>query len=144
MSDKLKERNFIANHIDKRSFQINQPVQGGTWEPKVADMLFKKMAAVYPNLKIYYNRYATGVIKTHNCVTGVTTNTEKGEAKTFSGKVIIDATHEADIAAWVNVPYRIGREPRSPLEPHAGEIYFFNDTGEMLPGSTGRQDAVTI
>lgn len=144
MSDKLKERNFLANHIDKRSFQINQPVQGGTWEPKVADMLFKKMAAVYPDLKIYYKRYATGVIKKHNRVTGVTTNTEKGEAKTFFGRVIIDATHEADIAAWANVPYRIGREPRSPLEPHAGEIYFFNDTGEMLPGSTGRQDAGVV
>ena len=144
MSDKLKERNFIANHIDKRSFQINQPVQGGTWEPKVADMLFKKMAAGYPKLKIYYNRYATGVIKTHNRVTGVTTNTERGDAKTFFGKVTIDATHEADIAAWANVPYRVGREPRSPLEPHAGEIYFFDDTGEIIPGSTGRQDAGVV
>ena len=28
----------------------------------------------------------------------------------------------------------------SPLEPHAGQVFFFNDTGEFLPGSNGRQD----
>lgn len=144
ISDKLRERPTASNHIDKRSFQINQPNQGGTWEPKVADAVLKRLAAGYPNLKIYYKRYATGVVKNGNRITGVTTTTEEGDAKTFLGKVVIDATHEADIAAWAGVPYKVGREPRSPLEPHAGEIYYFNDTGEMIPGSTGRQDAAVV
>ncbi|RPD43008.1 FAD-dependent oxidoreductase [Chitinophaga barathri] len=144
MPDKLKDRKFEANHIDKRSFQVNQANQGGTWEPKVADMIFKKMAAKYPRLKIFYKRYATGIIKDLDRICGVITTTDDGDERTFLGKVVIDATHEADIAAWGGVPYRVGREPRSALEPHAGSIFYFNDTGEILPGSTGRQDAAIV
>ncbi|WP_165841001.1 FAD-dependent oxidoreductase [Larkinella punicea] len=130
-----------SNHIDGRAVQSNEAAAGGRWEPHVADEIFKKMAASYPNLKIYYRRFATGVLKEQNRVTGVTTDTDDKQPITFLGKTIIDATHEADIAAWAGAPYRVGREPRSPLEPHAGEIYYFNDSGEILPGTTGRQDA---
>ncbi len=37
-------------------------------------------------------------------------------------------------------PYSIGREARSPLEPHAGRLFYFDWTGEIEPGSTGEQD----
>ncbi|MGV3557392.1 FAD-dependent oxidoreductase [Larkinella arboricola] len=130
-----------SDHIDGRSRQSNAASEGGRWEPHVADAIFKKMAASYPNLKVYYRRFATGVLKQQNRVTGVTTNTDDNQPITFLGKTVIDATHEADIAAWAGAPYRVGREPRTALEPHAGEIYYFNDSGEILPGTTGRQDA---
>ncbi len=129
-----------SNHIDGRSFQANEPRLGGRWEPHVADAIWKAMAARHPKLKIYYRRFATEVLKTGNRVVGVVTATEAGERLVLRAPVIVDATHEADIAAWAGVPYRVGREARSPLEPHAGQVFFFNHTGEFLPGSNGRQD----
>ncbi|MBI5686617.1 MAG: FAD-dependent oxidoreductase [Verrucomicrobia bacterium] len=128
------------NHMDGRSFQANEPRLGGRWEPHVADAIWKAMAAKHPKLKVFYRRFATEVLKNGNRVVGVVTATEKGERLVLRAPVIVDATHEADIAAWAGVPYRVGREARSPLEPHAGQVFFFNNTGEFLPGSNGRQD----
>ena len=128
------------NHMDGRSFQANEPRLGGRWEPHVADAIWKAMAARHPKLKIYYRRFATEVLKNGTRVIGVVTETDKGERLVLRAPVIVDATHEADIAAWAGVPYRVGREARSPLEPHAGQVFFFNHTGEFLPGTNGRQD----
>lgn len=130
-----------TNVIERRARQTNEAIHGGRWEPHVADRILKKMADGYPNLKIYYNRYATGVLKNKNTVTGIQTNSKDNQPITFLGKVVIDATHEGDIAAWAGAPYRVGREPRSREEPHAGEIYFYNSTSEIIPGGSGRQDA---
>ncbi len=128
------------NHMDGRSFQANEPRLGGRWEPHVADTIWKTMAARHANLKIYYRRFVTESLKNGNRVVGVVTQTDAGERLVLRAPVIVDATHEADIAAWAGVPYRVGREARSPLEPHAGQVFFFNNTGEFLPGSNGRQD----
>jgi len=128
------------NHMDGRSFQANEPRLGGRWEPHVADAIWKAMAARHPKLKVFYRRFATEALKNGNRVVGVVTETDKGERLVLRAPVIVDATHEADIAAWAGVPYRVGREARSPLEPHAGQVFFFNHTGEFLPGSNGRQD----
>jgi hypothetical protein len=51
---------------------------------------------------------------------------------------VIDATAEGDIAAWAGAPYRIGREPRSPEEPHAGVLYYDRLNDRFLPGSTAK------
>ena len=65
-------------------------------------------------------------------------------------KVVIDATHEGDVAAWAGAPFDLGREARSRLEPHAGVIHTHtlgrqaDNNGflpaTMLPGSTGAAD----
>ncbi|MGW4033433.1 FAD-dependent oxidoreductase [Streptomyces sp. NPDC004838] len=63
-------------------------------------------------------------------------------------RFVIDASYEGDLLEWLNVPYRIGREPRSPQEPHAGRVYT-TDTAlgpggvlphSVLPHSTGEGD----
>jgi len=133
-----------VNHIDGRSQQSAHPKNGGTWEPHVADEILKKMIAAVPNVRVLYNTYATNVVMQGNRIVGVVTRDKKGQEKTFYGDVIIDATHEGDIAAWAGVPYRVGREARSELEPHAGEIYYLDETGEIMPGSTGRQDRAVV
>ncbi|MFM8706009.1 MAG: FAD-dependent oxidoreductase, partial [Planctomycetia bacterium] len=127
-------------HIDGRSFQANEPRLGGRWEPHVADAVWKRMAAKHPNLRVYYDRFATDVVMAGRRLAGVVTETKRGERLVLRAPVTIDATHEADIDAWAGVPYRVGREARSPLEPHAGQVLFLNATGEFLPGSSGRQD----
>lgn len=131
-------------HIDGRSFAAHESLRGGRWEPHVGDAILKRMAAAYPNLKIYYKRFATDAIVVGRRVTGVVTDTDAGDRIEFRAKIVVDATHEADVAASAGAPYRIGRETRSALEPHAGEIYFFNHTGEFLPGSTGRGDPAMV
>ncbi len=127
-----------------RGRQSNAPIEGGRWEPHVADRIFKRMAAAVPSLTVFYNTWATGVEMRGRRVVGVLTENKAGEKRLISGKVIIDATHEADVAAWAGAPYRVGREARSPSEPHAGDIYFFNGTGEIMAGGTGRQDAAVV
>lgn len=135
-----ERRSRNSNPSEPRAGQTNEAIEGGRWEPHVADRILKQMAAAYPNLTIYYNRYATGVIKERNRIKGVVTRSSGKDEITFYGKIVIDATHEADVAAWAGAPYRVGREPRSREEPHAGEIYYYNSTGEILPNSSGKQD----
>ncbi len=136
----FRMRQAMPRHGNYRAVQSNHPREGGRWEPHVADRILKDMLAAVPSVRVFYDTWATDVVLQGRRLTGVVTESKHGEKRTFYGKVIIDATHEADVAAWAGVPYRVGREPRSPLEPHAGEVYFFNGTGEILEGSTGRQD----
>jgi hypothetical protein len=98
------------------------------------------MMAACPNVEVFYNQTPIGVVMRGNRILGVPTHGQDGRESAFLGKVVIDATHEGDIAAWAGVPYSIGREARSALEPHAGRIFYFDWTGEILPGSTGEQD----
>jgi FAD-dependent oxidoreductase family protein/S-layer family protein len=133
---------------------VMDPDEGGRWEPHVADLIFKRMVAQYSNIKVFYRRFATQIIKEGNRVTGVVTYAtsqpnayspaQPGTGIVFYGDVIIDATHEGDLAAWAGALYRCGREPRSRLEPHAGSIYFYDRTGEILPGSTGQGDNAVV
>jgi ribulose 1,5-bisphosphate synthetase/thiazole synthase len=143
-----------SRHVDGRSRQANDFDRGGRWEPHVADRLFKEILAELPNVTVLYNRAAVDVVKVGRRVVGVVTERlrgswahapiEAGDRRVLLGRVVVDATHEADVAAWAGAPYRVGREARSPLEPHAGEIRFFNQTGEIMPGSSGRQDRAVV
>lgn len=76
---------------------------------------------------------------------------DRTDHEVVTGQMFIDASYEGDILEWADVPYTIGREARSPLEPHAGRIYTnnidFSPDGWMphsvLPGSTGEaSDAI--
>lgn len=127
-------------HVDGHSLAAHHPEAGGRWEPHVAAQIFREMAARYPNLQIRYRTSATGVVMEGRRIVGVHFLDEQGQKSTVLAKVVVDATHEGDIAAWAGAPYRVGREARSALEPHAGHIFFYNATNEILPGSTGRQD----
>lgn len=137
-------RNRQAPPRDYKGRQSNAPQEGGRWEPHVADRIFKEMIAPHANVKIYYNTWATGAIMRGNRIVGVTTGDKYGNRRRLLAKVVIDATHEADVAAWAGAPYRVGREPRSPREPHAGEIYYFNGSGEIMEGGSGAQDRAVV
>jgi hypothetical protein len=69
--------------------------------------------------------------------------------ETVRARVVIDASYEGDVTAWAGVPCRLGREPRSKREPHAGRIFTnaHKPSGRadvllhsILPGSTGEGD----
>ncbi len=74
---------------------------------------------------------------------------DRGEGSRVVPAMVVDAAYEADVSAWAGVPFRLGREPRSTLEPHAGKIFFSNHHSSardgylahsILPGSTGDGD----
>lgn len=136
----LAPRPRNIRHIDGRSFAAHEASEGGRWEPHVAQRIFRDMAAKYANLRVLYNTRATGVVMDGRRIAGVRFRNTAGEF-TIMARAVVDATHEGDIAAWAGAPYRLGREARSELEPHAGHIYYYNGTNEILPGSTGRQDS---
>jgi hypothetical protein len=110
------------------------------------------MVAETATITTRFNEVAVDVEMKGNRVTGVMTQDRDnqgrlGKKRAYTGKVIIDATYEADLAAFAAVPFRIGREARSDEEPHAGRIYtnFFRGvpgalTATILPESTGQAD----
>ena len=63
-------------------------------------------------------------------------------------RLVVDATYEGDLLEWAGVEFRIGREARSRLEPHAGRIFTSDlrhgpggiPPQSVLPGSTGEAD----
>lgn len=132
---------FDALHMDGRSHQWADPGLGGTWEPHVAVKILREMLAEVPSVRVFYNETFHDVIMQPDRLVGVVTQRADGSTKSYRGRVMIDATHEGDVAAKAGVPYRVGREARSPLEPHAGVIHFLDETGEIMPGSTGAGDA---
>jgi len=114
---------------------------GLNFEPWVANMLIKEMVYAEPNIDLYFGVRPTRVFKQGNRITGVEFVSLDGARRgRFFASVVIDATAEGDIAAWAGAPYRIGREPRSPEEPHAGVIYYDRLNDRLLPGSTGEGD----
>jgi hypothetical protein len=114
---------------------------GLNFEPWVANMLIKEMVYAEPNIDLYFGVRPTRVFKQGNRITGVEFVSLDGTRRgRFFASVVIDATAEGDIAAWAGAPYRIGREPRSPEEPHAGVIYYDRLNDRLLPGSTGEGD----
>lgn len=114
---------------------------GMAYEPRVANMLIKGIVAQHPNIHVYFRVRPVGVIRENGRIRAVIVqDLLTGRKATFEGDLFIDATHEGDIAAWGGAPFRVGREPRSPEEPHAGHIYYDRANDRILPGSTGEGD----
>ncbi len=114
---------------------------GMAYEPRVANALIKSIVAQHPNVHVYFRVRPVGVVREHGRVKAVIVqDRQTGRKAIFEGDIFIDATHEGDIAAWGGAPFRVGREPRSPEEPHAGHIYYDRANDRILPGSTGKGD----
>jgi len=126
--------------------------EGRAWQPHTAARIYAEIVAEVGAITTRFNEVAVDVEMKGNRVTGVITQDRDNQGKlgkkqAYNAKVIIDATYEADLAAFANVPFRIGREGRSGEEPHAGRIYtnFFRGVpgtlkATILPESTGEAD----
>lgn len=114
---------------------------GMAYEPRVANALIQGIVAQHANIHVYFRVRPVGVIREKERVRAVIVqDLLTGRKAFFEGDLFIDATHEGDIAAWGGAPFRVGREPRSPEEPHAGHIYYDRANDRILPGSTGKGD----
>ena len=101
--------------------------EGRAWEPHTAARIYAEMVAEHKTITTRFNEVAVAVQLNEDRVVGVVIQERDnqgrlGKQHEYAGRVIIDATYEADLAAFAGVPFRIGREARSAEEPHAGRI----------------------
>ncbi|MEQ8556005.1 MAG: FAD-dependent oxidoreductase [Cyclobacteriaceae bacterium] len=143
---------LVKFHTNNPDIKTWSSALGQCWEPRTAARIYSEMVAEIPLITVKYNQVAISAKIKGNKVSGVTTQERDnsgrlGKKHEYTGKVIIDATYEGDLAEFAQIPYRIGREARSPEEPHAGVIYTdgFGSKpgvlkGTIFPGSTGEAD----
>jgi hypothetical protein len=148
----LAEDPLVKAHIKQDPPLRWNVAEGRAWEPHTAARIYAEMVAELKTITTRFNEVAVDVKMKKDRITGVVTQDRDnqgrlGKKHLYTGKVIIDATYEADLAAFAKVPYRIGREARSKEEPHAGRIYtdFFRYVpgtlkSTILPESTGEAD----
>ena len=149
---KLAEDPLVKAHLTRDPRFPWNVAEGRAWEPHTAARIYAEIVAEVGAITTRFNEVAVDVEMKENRVTGVITQDRDnqgnlGKKQAYTAKVIIDATYEADLAAFANVPFRIGREARSEEEPHAGRIYtnFFRGVpgalkATILPESTGEAD----
>ncbi len=149
---KLAEDPLVKEHLKQDPALVWNTGEGRAWEPHTAARIFAEMVAEQKSITTRFNEVAIDVKLEGRRVTGVITRERDhkgnlGAQYGYLGKVIIDATYETDLAAYAKVPFRIGREPRTAEEPHAGMIYtnFFRNVegalpATILPGSSGEAD----
>ena len=148
----LAEDPLVKAHLTRDPRFPWNVAEGRAWEPHTAARIYAEIVAEIGAITTRFNEVAVDVEMKDNRVTGVITQDRDnqgrlGKKQAYTAKVIIDATYEADLAAFANVPFRIGREARSEEEPHAGRIYtnFFRGVpgtlkATILPESTGEAD----
>lgn len=128
------------------------------WESSVGAAAWRALVDATPGLTAITRAVPTGVRMNGNAIAEVVWHPatdlmgnvdDSGEGNRVVASMVVDAAYEADVSAWAGVPYRLGREPRSTLEQHAGKIFFSNHHSSardgylahsILPGSSGAGD----
>lgn len=128
------------------------------WESHVAARIWRELADETSGLEVITRAVPVGVRSEAGAIREVLWQPASdlmgnvagdGPVHAVRAGVVIDASYEADIVGWSGAPFRLGREARSALEPHAGRIFFSNHRSvpaegylphSILPGSTGEGD----
>jgi hypothetical protein len=114
---------------------------GLKYEPRVAHQAIKEIMWAEPNLVVHRQVRPVKIRKQGEAIAEVTAEELPGGRRViFRPKVIVDATECGDVAAWAGAPFRVGREPKSAREPHAGHLFYDRANDRPLPGSTGQGD----
>jgi ribulose 1,5-bisphosphate synthetase/thiazole synthase len=115
--------------------------EGMQYEPHVVNNVLKEMVGSQPNIDIFYHVRAVGTRVRGNTVRGVQAISTDNNAHTLLlAPMTIDADPTGDVTAWAGCRCRVGREKRTPEEPHAGVIHYARAKDILLPGSTGHGD----
>ncbi len=131
------------------------------WEFHVADRIWRAMLAEQDAITFIAGAVPVDVVVSGSRIQAVhweqaadafgsLPETASAAPNEVRAKIVVDATYEGDVAAWAGAVFELGREARSPSEPHAGVIYtssherrvdawgYLPDT--VLPGSSGEGD----
>src|ERR1043166_1582806 len=83
-------------------------------EPCIAELLFNRMVGREKTLTVFLGFYSAAVEREGALLKSVTLRDIKSEHTCrVSAKIFADGVYEADLAALVKVPCRVGREARS-------------------------------
>lgn len=114
---------------------------GFEYEPRIAHQAMKEILWSAPALVVHREVRPVRVEKRGaNIAEVLCEEVRSGRRVTFRPKFVVDATECGDVAAWAGAPFRVGREPRSRREPHAGHLLYDRAADRPLPGTTGRGD----
>lgn len=114
---------------------------GMSYEPRVAHQAIKEIVWGEKGLRMLREVRPVRVKSKNGLITEVEAeDLRSGKHILFKPKLVVDATECGDVAAWAGAPFRVGREPRSKREPHAGHLFYDRAGDKPLPGSTGKGD----
>ena len=85
-----------------------EPPTMWTFEPHVAEMVFRRMLAE-TGIPVYFGQRLAAVKKIRARLTEIRLD----NGRVFRGKMFIDATYEGDLMTKARVAYSVGREPNS-------------------------------
>jgi hypothetical protein len=109
-------QNTSALEVPRGGWPIEAPINVVfTVEPHVAQQVFNSMLR-QANVPYRLNSPLIGVTKSGATVSRV----RLSDGSQYAAKVFIDSSYEGDLMAMSGVPYVVGREALSPLEPDAG------------------------
>ncbi len=115
--------------------------EGMSYEPRIAHQAIKEIVWSAPGLVVHRQVRPVAVKKRGGAVQAVIAEELPSDRRvTFYPRLVVDATDTGDMAAWAGAPFRVGREPRTRRERHAGYIFYDRAGDRALPGSTGRGD----
>lgn len=138
---KMSRSNGFFEDFRRRIVEFYGEGEGRFYESRVANAIFKDMLYAHPNIDLYLKSEAIEPIVNRKTVRGaVVKSNVTGKTGRILAQITIDATVTADFSAAAGAQFRVGREPRTDAEPHAGVLYFNNARQEILPGSTGEGD----
>lgn len=114
---------------------------GLRYEPRVAHQAIKEILWGVPGLTVHRQvRPVKVATRDRRIVSVEMEEVVSGRRVTLFPRLVVDASECGDVAAWAGAPFRVGREPRSAREPHAGVIYYDRASDSRMPGSTGEGD----
>ena len=93
------------------------PVNKGDvpFDPEVLKWVAEQMA-VEASVRLRYHSFASDVVSDGHRIAAVITESKSGR-QALTGKVVVDATGDADIAARSGVPFEVGRNTDGALQP---------------------------
>lgn len=138
---KVSRANGVFEDFRRRVISFYGNGDGLRYESRVAQAIMKDMIYDLPNVTLLMGTKVEKPLLCGQMVLGAKIReSATGKSGEIVAKVTIDATDNGDFAAASGAKYRVGREPRTKAEPHAGRIYFDDSKQEILPGSTGKGD----
>jgi hypothetical protein len=104
---------YYETTYGKDSEQVRDCWRGTHGEPSVNLLIFQKMLAEKPSIRILTEHRLVEATAKNQSITGLKFSRPNPAPVTITAKIVIDASYEGDLLAAAGMPYRVGREAKS-------------------------------